>query len=626
MTITKGVPYPLGVTGDRDGVNFAYVCPQTECGVVLFERQSKKEWKRIPFPLEYALGDIHCMHVGGFPKEEYAYCFYEGNSLVSDRQGRAFLGGYEFGKHEEEETGKLALFKQDDYDWEEDRNPGLSYEESICYCLHVRGFTRHASSKVKAKGTFKGLTEKLPYLKELGVTTLELQPAYEFEEITKKKAELNPYEDENRPASEKINYWGYAEGCYYSPKNSYASVPDAVTEFKDMVKAIHKNGMELIMQFYFTDQVPEQEIPSILRYWVMEYHVDGFHLKGAHVNPGVLAEDPAFTGTKLWYYSFPEREAVKMRTLGEYQDDFMYDMRRFLKGDEGMLPSVMYHLKHNPIWCGRINYLTNYDGFTLMDLVSYERKHNEANGEDNKDGSDYNASWNCGHEGATRKKTVRALRLKQIKNALMLLFLSQGTPLIFMGDEFGNSAQGNNNPYCQDNEITWLNWKDMTAGREIFDFVKELIALRKGHPVFRQERELRLMDYGACGYPDASYHGESPWKPETEVYSRQLGIMYCGKYAYIDRKTPDDFFYVAYNMHWEKHSFAMPKLPKGLCWELCVTSEEEKEGLLVSANQMIELPGRCISLYKSSACGVKAAKGMSETEGNRKIYEDMEAF
>lgn len=632
MIVTMGTPYPLGVSRDKDkrGMNLACVFTQYDCGVVLFQKNAAKEWqewKRIPFTEQYAVGNIYCMYLAGIPFAKTAYCFYEKDRLLTDVRGCAFVGGHSFG----EEAGdvRLALFPTVEYDWEDDKKPGISYEESICYCLHVRGFTKHISSGVKGKGTFKGLMEKILYLKELGVTTLELQPVYDFAELPKKKAKESPFVDETKPVEKKINYWGYAEGNYYSPKNSYAYGRDAATECKDMVKALHANGIEVILQFYFTKEIAAWEIPMILRYWVMEYHVDGFHLKGENINPDMLAEEPALAKTKLWYYGFSEKKAEQdselsgMRLLAEYQDDYRYDMRRFLKGDEGMLSAVMYHLRHNPAFCGKINYLTNYDGFTLMDLVSYDRKHNEDNGENNKDGNDYNASWNCGQEGNTRKKTVLALRRKQIKNALMLLMFSQGTPLLFMGDEFGNSQEGNNNPYCQDNKITWLNWKNLISGNDIFEFVKMLIAVRKAHPVFRQERELRFMDYGACGYPDASYHGAAPWKPDTASYSRQLGVMYCGKYAYRDRKTPDDFFYVAYNMHWEPHTFAMPKLPKGLEWELCIASDEDLQAESVEKLQFeILMPERCICIFKS-----RREAGKQKTGKDSKVtHEGMEAL
>ena len=201
---------------------------------------------------------------------------------------------------------------------------------------------------------------------------------------------------------------------------------------------------------------------------------------------------------------------------------------------------------------GVINYLTNYEGLTLMDLVSYERKHNEENGENNRDGFENDFSWNCGQEGPCKKKAVVRLRKKQIKNALTMLFLSQGSPLIFMGDEFGNSQKGNNNPYCQDNEITWLNWNNLNANRDIFDFTKNLIAFRKAHGVLHQPAPLRMMDYKMCGYPDMSYHGELPWKPDTSAYSRQLGILYCGRYGASTKETEEEFLFITYNMHWEK--------------------------------------------------------------------------
>lgn len=606
MIISKGMPYPLGARCDRQGANFSFVSPLADCGVVLFSKELK-EWKRIPFAEEYRVGDIHCMHISGISFSGMAYCFYEEERLVTDVRGTAFLDRHVYGKIKSpKEQVRLALLQTDDYDWEGDRPPEIPYSESICYCMHVRGFTRHASSKVTAKGTFRGLMEKLPYLKELGITTLEIQPAYEFSEIEMKKTPESPFTENGSEVSEKLNYWGYTEGYYYSPKNNYADSKDAVTEFKDMVKALHQNNMEIIMQFYFTESVQAREISEILRYWIMTYHVDGFHLKGKGIDAGMLAKDSALARTKLWYYGFPDTRqeewpAVSYRRfLASYRDDYRYDMRRFLKGDEGMLPALMYHLRHNPGFCGQINYLTNYDGFTLMDMVSYERKHNEANGEDNKDGSDYNASWNCGQEGPSRRKAVVLLRKKQIKNALMLLFLSQGTPLLYMGDEFGNSQEGNNNPYCQDNKITWINWKNLETGREIFDFTKALIAIRKMHPVLRQEKELRLIDYGACGYPDASYHGEAPWKPDISNYSRQLGVMYCGKYAYRERNKPDDFFYVAYNMHWETHRFALPRLPKDMRWELCITADKDTEKELADwEGTEVDLPGRCICLFRS---------------------------
>lgn len=611
MKITRGIPYPLGAQTSASGVNFAYVATNADCGVVLFDKKTLTEKKRIPFPPEYTVGNVLCMHVCGIAMEETVYCFYEQDKLVTDIRGKAFLGRKAYNVPEDAAKVNPACFVTDNYDWDGDVPLETPYEESIGYCMHVRGFTKHTSSKVKGKGCFAGIMEKIPYLKDLGITMLELQPAYEFCELTEiKKPSIAYYiNSEEEKGEYKLNYWGYTDGCYYAPKSSYSYGNDAVTEFKDMVKALHKNGIEIIMQFYFTDSVLNGEIVDILRYWLLTYHVDGFHLKGENVPANIVAKDPVLARTKIWYYGFDlqakEASAYEQynakKYLAEYRDDYRYDMRRFLKGDEGMLQPLMNHLRNNPALVGKINYLTNYDGFTLADLVSYERKHNEENGEDNKDGNDYNASWNCGQEGATRKKTVQALRMKQMKNALMLLFLSQATPLLFMGDEFCNSQEGNNNPYCQDNKITWLNWKETEAGKEIYAFVKGLIALRKEHPVLRQEKELRMLDYGACGYPDVSYHGEAPWKPDLSYYSRQLGVMYCGKYAYKAKMEPDDFFYIAYNMHWEPCSFALPKLPKELGYKVLMTSDEGSV-LVDEENMVVTLSGRCICLFISEPC------------------------
>lgn len=608
ITIERGVPCPLGVTVDQSGINFAYVSREKDCGVVLFRRGSRREYRRIPFCPDYAVGDVYCMHVSGIPAQDMAYCFYEGTTLRTDERGKDFPGGKKFGSTVSDDPVP-AFFPVKSFDWEGDCCPHVPYEDSVCYCMHVRGFTRHASSGVKHRGTFAGVMEKLPYLKQLGITTLELQPVYEFAEYETKREKEHPFADQGE---RKLNYWGYAGGNYYSPKSSYAA-GDASEEFKTLIKALHKEKMEAVLQFYFTDKTSRLEIQDILRYWVTVYHVDGFHLKGENIDPGLIAEDPVLARTKLWYYGFPETPGTKQggeRYKAEYKDDFRYNMRRFLKGDEGMLQTVMYHLKHNPVETGQINYLTNYDGFTMMDLVSYDRKHNEENGEDNKDGNDYNASWNCGHEGATRKRSVLALRRQQMKNAWMLLLLSQGTPLFFMGDEFGNSQKGNNNPYCQDNDIAWLNWKNAETNSWLLLFVRNLIKLRREHPVFHQPAELRLMDYASCGYPDLSYHGEAPWKPELASYSRQLGVMYCGDYAHRQDGTADDFFYVAYNMHWEPHRFSLPKLPKDFLWQTVVrTDDGEKEDAPPCREPYtVEIPPRSIRLFAGILNGKDCVK------------------
>lgn len=575
-------PYPLGVRyleeKGKKGLFASYVSESEDCGIVLFDRKTGEELRKYPFSAEQRVGKVYYQVVSDIEPKNVSYLFYEGDKLIADRRAKGFAGTDCFGEVKAEADYK-AIVEEKTYDWGTDKLPKLPYEDCIAYCLHVRGFTKHNTSGVKGKGTFAGIVEKIPYLKELGITTLELQPAYEFNELP--KAEPVKTQNKNVLVKEeevKLNYWGYKEAFYYAPKRSYAKSAEPAKEFKDMVKALHENGMEVVMQFYFPETVSHTEMLEILRFWHVVYHVDGFHLLGAGLPVKEVAIDAFLQDCKLWYYEFPVKELYPngqkpvYRNLAAYNDSYMYDVRRLLKGDEGMVYDVMKQMRANPSTNGVINYLTNYYGFTLMDLVSYERKYNEDNGEDNKDGTDYNCSWNCGAEGPSRKKQIVALREKQLKNAFSFLLLSQGTPLFFMGDEFGNSQKGNNNPYCQDNEVTWLNWRDLNKNQALFEYVKELIAFRKAHGVFHLPKECMLMDYKSCGYPDLSYHGSEAWKPSWEHYSRHVGFMLCGEYAQGDRGS---FYYVAVNMHWESQEFALPKLPKGKKWICSVSTDAE---------------------------------------------------
>ncbi|MEG1848901.1 MAG: alpha-amylase family glycosyl hydrolase, partial [Lachnospiraceae bacterium] len=474
---------------------------------------------------------------------------------------------------------------------------------------------------VQGKGTYFGMMQKIPYLKELGITALELLPAYEFEEVEVHNQHpsiqymIDHYKDipsEENPeeaSSTSLNYWGFKKGYYFAPKASYAyahTSRGAMIELKNLIHELHQNNMELIMQFYFPSNMKQGYILEVLKYWVLEYHIDGIHLLGEHIPVTLIATEPLFSNTKLLYYDFPcdeiyeKEEQPVYRNLASYQDDFMYDVRKFLKSDEDTLAKFVTYMKKNPSKEAKINYITNYYGFTLQDCVSYDQKHNEANGEDNKDGNNYNYSWNCGVEGATRKRSIQDLRLQQMKNALLFVILAQGTPLLQSGDEFGNSQKGNNNPYCQDNAISWLNWNDLAKHTELFSYTKQLLAIRKAHPILRQPQELRIMDTLSCGYPDLSYHGEEVWRPILDNYNRHIGIMYCGKYAKLDQNTEDDFFYIAYNMHWLEHSFALPKLPKGMQWKLILSTAAKSNQDAAVKEESVLLAPRSIHLYQST--------------------------
>ena len=344
----------------------------------------------------------------------------------------------------------------------------------------------------------------------------------------------------------------YGAGYLFAPKASYTSgkEKEPEREFKDLVKEFHKNDIEVLVELYFTGEESAALAQEAVRFWVYEYHVDGVHLSG-FAPAELLASDPLLADTKLLAGSWdgvrvPKTAAAsKLRErrwhLGEYNEGFLTDMRRVLKGDEDQVGRLIYQTRRNPDAYGVINYMAATNGFTMMDMVSCEQKHNEANGENNRDGNDYNYTWNCGIEGTTRKRKIVQMRKKQLRNAFLLLFLSQGTPMFLAGDEFGNSQNGNNNAYCQDNEISWLNWHQLETNRDIYEFVKYMIAFRKAHPVFHLPVEPKNIDYLVCGHPDVSYHGVKTWCPEFENFRRQLGILYCGEYGRRADGTSDDY-------------------------------------------------------------------------------------
>lgn len=620
-------PYPLGAQPEADGVRFSLVSRDADCGILLYDVPSGKRVKRIPFSEEDRTGNVYCTTVEGIAPETVCYQFYRGRETVPDERGRRFAGIRGYGREQKPENWK-ALLLPEEYDWEGDRSPGIPYRDALFYCLHVRGFTRHASSGAVHRGTFAGIAEKIPYLKEIGVTTLELQPAYEFVENHREEHPLSwpgsvPGPEADRPCGEgKLNYWGYKRGFYYAPKAGYAADADAPGEFRQMVKELHRNGLELVMQFFFPPEVNRSEIPEILRFWVLEYHVDGFHLMGEKLPMEAIISDELLADRKILYYGFGDaafpgtQEAREYPHLGEYNDSYLYDMRRFLKGDENVLGSALRQMRYIPGGAGRVHYLTNYSGFTLADLVSYDYRHNEANGEDNRDGCDYNCSWNCGEEGAARSRRVRQLRLGQMKSAMCLLLLTQSTPLIFMGDEFGNSQKGNNNPWCQDNAISWLDWSAKKKNGELFEFWKKLTAFRKEHPILHPGKELLLMDSLSCGYPDLSYHGENAWGARTDGHIRYAGIMLCGKYAQTLGQE-DAFLYIALNMHWMSHELALPRLPKGMRWETAVaTKTEEKDPETERENTRL-IPPRSVIVYIGVQEAGKPERGKSEKKSGK---------
>lgn len=626
--------YPLGTAFVPDGLHISAVFEaKEECGIVLFDKQHK-EGVKVPFPQENRKGNIYSMLLKGYQDRNCSYYFYQGENALPDLYAKAMINKRKYGEKQEQPKRFQVLDKQ--YDWENDTALLIPFEDSIFYMLHVRGFTKHTSSGVKAKGTYQGIIEKIPYLKELGITAVVLMPAYEFDEVLLPEKRKQPatmeeavatykepmHSEEEAEKTTRVNYWGYQEGLYFLPKYAYAHTKDAVTEFKDMVKALHQNGIEVMMQFYFLPEMNCVNILDILKYWVLEYHVDGFHLMGADIPMQILHSEPLLANTKLLgerdiCENKPEPVRDSYRNFGFMDDSFLYDIRKLLKGDDNQINNFIYHSRNNSKEKGIVNYIAKQDGFRLADVVSYDRKHNMANGESNQDGTSYNCSWNCGVEGPSRKKSIVSLRMRQMKNAMTFVLLSQGTPLLYSGDEFANTQEGNNNPYCQDNAVCWVKWNLQKANQELLQYTKALIAFRKEYAVFHQKEPLCGMDYLSCGYPDVSYHGLEAWSPDTSPVSRSIGVLYCGE--------DSELFYLGINMHWETQRLGLPKLPKGKEWTVkyatCADKIEEPETL-----HNVLVPARTIVILETKESR-KVSEKMVRTKKKETVNEQsMDAF
>jgi isoamylase len=557
MKTAVGFPFPQGCTVEGQTVNFSVAVPEGQtCELIIYKKGARASAFSQEMPYSDVAGNLHFLSVVLEQPEDYEYCYKIGGKIVPDPYGKAFSGREHWSVSKGKEKRKLRTrIVTDTFDWEKSQFPHLKKEDVIAYSLHVRGFTKHSSSGVAHKGTFDGVTEKLPYLQKLGINQIHLMPVYEF--------------DENQ---RHVNYWGYGKAYFFAPKASYAA-GDPVNEMKSLVRQMHLAGIEVILEMPFTEGTTFSLILDCLRYWVMQYHVDGFIVNPYICNPDELAKDPVLAKSKIL----------------KKEDGFQNVMRRFLKGDDGMIRDVICQLKNQDTQL--YNYIASHNGFTLCDVVSYDRKHNEANGENNLDGPDYNYSWNCGAEGNSRKKAVNELRKNQIFNAFFLLLFAQGMPCILSGDEFMNTQKGNNNAYCQDNLISWLDWNQLSRQEELYTFVCRLIALRKA--CMKQIAKKSEDTMGRSGIPQISYHGEDAWQMPAGRASRQLGVFYH------EESTEKDF-YIAYNMHWLSHSFALPSLPKGMEWVCIAGTKEgvldEKEAVPVK-DKKVQLEERTIKVF-----------------------------
>lgn len=653
--LRPGKPIPFGATIVPGGVNFSvYSMYATTCELVLFNKREREPFAVIPFPEAYRIGNVFTIVVFDLEFENIEYAFrmdgpndfqmghwFNKDKYLLDPYAKAMGGRDIWGVTPDwnDPFQYRSKIVQDDFDWQGDKPLEIPMRDLIIYETHVRGFTKHESSNTKYPGTFAAAREKIPYLKSLGINCLELMPIYEFDEF--ENARPSPV-----TGQELLNYWGYSTVGFFAPKSGYAATGKygmQVDEVKTLVKELHQNGIEVMLDVVFNHTAEGNErgpyisfrgidnktyymltpegyyynfsgcgntlncnnpvvrnmILDCLRYWASEYHIDGFRFDLATIlgrnqdgspmhNPPLLetlAFDPVLGKVKLIAEAWDAGGLYQVGSFpswgrwAEWNGKYRDTVRKFIKGEPNQTLAMTRRLEGSPDLydvkyrgaSASINFVTCHDGFTLMDMVSYDHKHNDANGEGNNDGSNDNDSWNCGCEGETEDEGVKFLRKKQIKNAMSMLLISQGVPMILSGDEFGNTQYGNNNTYCQDNEITWLDWKQPEENKDLLNYVQRMIQLRKRCNFIKSKQISDLCGDSIYGYPLISYHGVKPWEADFSAESRLLGVLYCDKSEILENQ--DEFLYVVMNMKWESQYVELPSLPEGYDWYIFANTD-----------------------------------------------------
>ena len=477
LLVKEGNYTALGAIVSKEQITFTFQGEKEDsCYVVLIHKETGEQ-EKIEVPASYCLGSLRSVTVSGMKAENYNYLYEINGKEILDPYAKAVSGRevWKDNSRKENNYKVYGSFVQDNFSWGEDKTLEIPKSEMVMYKLHVRGFSMGNASAGKANGTFAGIKNKLSYLSDLGVTTVELMPVYEFEElpiIMPEENHLPDYvtwtpeaEDVIKPLTPlaedggRINYWGYGAGNYFAVKASYATDPKkASVEFKKLVKALHEKHMECVMEMCFPDDTNQNLILDALRFWVKEYHIDGFHLIGGNIPVVAIVQDAILSRTKIFMEDFGAsfHNGRKYKNLYVYKEEYQFATRQLLNHYNCDIREFVNQQKKQGDELGYVNFIATNNGFTLADLFMYNDKHNEDNGENNCDGTDYNLSNNYGVEGPTRKKYINEIRRGKMRNAFMMLLFAQGVPLIWAGDEFGNSQKGNNNAYCQDNEIGWL--------------------------------------------------------------------------------------------------------------------------------------------------------------------------
>ena len=601
LTVKEGNYLALGAKVIKNQITFTFEGEQEDsCRVVLIHKTTKEK-EYITVPEDFCMGSLRSITVSGFNPQEYNY-LYEINGKEHLDPYATVIVGREIWNDTSRKADKYKLtagFDGTVFPWGDDKNPEVPKSEMIMYKLHVRGFTKGLKTAGKVKGTFQAVKNKIPYLKDLGITTVELMPIYEFEEMPiPKEMEVPDYVKWQPEAGDmiqpvvletevkNINYWGYGEGNYFAVKASYASEPEkAGVEFKRLVKALHANGMECVMEMFFPEDTSFNVIMDVLHFWVKEYHVDGFHLIGANLPIASVVTDPVLSRTKIFAEDFKGLYDArrKYKNLYIYKEEYQYAVRQLVNHYDCDIREFANQQRKQGEQYGYVNFVAGNNGFTLADCFMYNDKHNEANGEENRDGNDYNLTNNFGVEGPTRKKFINEIRRNRLHMAFTMLMFAQGVPMIMSGDEFGNTQEGNNNAYCQDNEIGWVNWSQFAKYKEDREILKALIAFRKKHGIITKDEPLRFNDYRTMGAPEFSYHGENAWISQIDPGRRSLGMLYCGAYA-KDGKAKEDV-YVGYNFYSEDVKLALPIINQKK-WCLDGVELEEQQFVTVPAHSI----------------------------------------
>ena len=601
IEIQAGIYEKIGIRVVNETLFFTFQCKKNSKFALKLYKKGTDEFEIIEMPQKYRIGEVCSLMISGIDFKKYEY------TLIADGEERLFsyttsiTGREKWGDVSRLDSGKQYLrgvFETDEYDWNGDKKQEIPDNEYIIYKLNVRGFTKEAKIEASKRGTFDGVIEMIPYLKSLGINAIEFMPIYEFEELMQEDDKVTGFEgwspeakkgydllddsDKKKTAPVRINYWGYGPGEYFAPKRSFAGKKNPVTAVKDMVKSLHDAGIQCFMEFNFPETTSLSYVADVLCHWVKTYHMDGFHLLGSDLAVKHLTMVPMLKTSKIFYDNIYDDDVVEKgdtKLLYQYRDDFQYTLRRQINYNDNDMQHTLSQFRKQSSSMGFVNYFANNNGFTLADVFSYAYKHNEANGEQNTDGCDNNFSTNCGIEGTARKNFIKQLRKKRMKMAVSVLAVAQGCPLIYMGDEFGNSAEGNNNPYCQDNKIGWLNWKTAEKYEDYADYVKKLIAFRKTHKLLCRNASTDMGRTAANGLPVLSYHGRDAWCTTISPMTQTVGILYCPTLE--EKGKGEKCLYVAMNFSAAMSMVAIPKLPGKASLKFVFGTEEctcEPEG------------------------------------------------